>query len=343
MDKPGEVNSQSSGGLGALVLGLAELVKRIPTSAEEARARHDGVAAATEKLNSHSVDAASLIRFGFGGVFTGQIVSGVLLGALLKKESEYFAELFDIEQWSELLQLPHEEFTRWLTEDPTSERAEAIQQHISRIVPAVDQWVRYAKIDDLLSLLPPTVSQLEAAKAHPATDEEVVNQYVWAVERCTQSDLRSWSTGSLHLEFRRLNDMELPGTPPALMWDTTIEVDRLNLEIAGRAVEDASERGSSDSSQLLYQIHDHAQTLLRQDRHREASALFDFYAKTHPGDATAINNAAFCHLPVNPEQALFDLRRAEKQGFTPLGVLVHNMATSLSLLNREREALDRME
>lgn len=328
--------------LRALIASLDELLGRVPESPTEAEARRIGIDRAMAHLRTLEVDADSLIRFGFASTLAGHVISGLLIGASLRKEHASAADWFNAEHWAKLFQIPHEVLGEWLLEEPTPQRVEVIDSHLSRAFPAVLQWMHYAPLAKVIDVVAPSVAELEAAKAHPSVEETVLEQYTWIVERNTEPDLRKWDTASLHREYALVNASDGPITGSPLIQDSMVEPASLNSEIAARAVQGAHRRFSPDE-ELLFQIQAHAQTLLRSDRHREASALFDFYAKNHPEDATAWNNAAFCKLPVNPEEAHHGLLVAERKGFAPLAVLVHNIACCLAILNREGEALDRLE
>jgi hypothetical protein len=123
------------------------------------------------------------------------------------------------------------------------------------------------------------------------------------------------------------------------MAERDIDAAELAREIARRTVFSTGGGGPNQETILAAEMIGHASALCRQERCREAAALFEFAARRRPGDAEARNNLGFCLIPENPAAALAHLEAAEQMGYCHGVVNAYNRVCCQLGLKRPRAAL----
>lgn len=327
-----------------LVGFLDSLLVRLPQTQEEAKQRRESINLACEGLNELGLDAESLVRYSMSNHVGVSLISAILIEPI--ETNAHSAPPVDTVRWREILQIPTRFGSNEAAEDeglPSAEARSRFLEEYQRIRPRIRRWVEYAPFADLIDLNPPTEESLAEITLEAEPDAEVVAAYVWILERATQpQNVEHWSNASLVAEFKWLEGEGGAPFGETILREQGAVPTALHYEIAKRTA-NPPESDTDQYDPLLWQIQEQAQTLLRQLRYAEASALFEFYYRLHPESKQALNNLAFCKLPIDPSSSLHHLKRAEKAGFTPLIINIYNQCCCLVMLSREGEALDRAE
>jgi hypothetical protein len=318
------------------MLLLEATLASIPFSSSDESTRLELVEHALAEINSHGVDAESLVRYGMSARITATLVTHLVLESASLGSLSPKPHAPDMTSWRVRLRLP---VTGTPVED-MDQFIEATTQHFERIRRPIQKWAESTSLGDLIRLDPPTASEFDSALEAEDVPPEVSEKYVWAVDRLVEGDLAQWRTTSLHSELQWRTGALPMLFPEAVFTSRQVDQAGLEAEIARRAVLGTPQDASL---QLLYQLQEKAKSFLKQNRHAEASALFSFYATFHEDDPVAHNNFAFCQVPVDPAGALESLERARLRGFPHAGILAHNKAICLMQLSREGEALDNLE
>jgi hypothetical protein len=326
-----------------LVGALDALLVRLPQSLEEASERKRSILLACAGLNEKGLEAESLIRYSMSGHISVSLIAAILIDTIVDGGD---TPIIDAVRWREALQIPLKFGTPLEQNDDGTVPHEASQEFFKefhRIRPILRRWVENASFANVLDLAPPTQDELAAFGLEADPDTDVVDGYIWILQRSTQpDDPQHWSNASLFAEFRWLEGQGSPPFADSALSERGPIPSALHYEIAKRAA-NPPEGDPDEFDPLLWQIQDQAQTLLRRGQYAEASALFEFYYRLHPESKQALNNLAFCKLPIDPSSSLHHLKRAEKAGFTPLVINIYNQCCCLMMLSREGEALDRAE
>lgn len=322
------------------LVGILEGTIPVLGSRDEADgAALDGVFTCIEGLGVYGIDGEALVRAALARKLAFMIVAAVLFG-----EDEEGRSLPISREWRTLLAPSSSgDVVAQLLDrrsSATAEEFEALKGDIARMLPPVVAWANEAPFTDLIMLRPPDQDDFARyrVQSRPVSPSDV--QYVWLWERSTL-EVGLWATSSLHAEYRysRLRDA-IPFADAALR-DMAVDRSVLVEEIALRAV-----RGGVDDAgdaSMYSAVFDEASRNLRAGQYREAAALFEFYVRSHPASAQAMNDLGFCLLPVSVEDSLHRLEQAARLSYQPRCINIHNQMNCLVALAREREALDRAE
>lgn len=342
MDNPEDVTHMESEGSSAasLIDVLETLVARLPESRDEADERLASALLIRDGLALYGLDAESLVRYAMSGHVAVTLITAILIRPMNPSEDEAYP--LDVHRWRELLHVPHDAILSGVELQDAESVREALQAQVTRLRPIIVHWVESAPYEDIALLTPPTVEALGAYQLASRPSPDVVAAYTWILQRSTSDELSHWTNASLFHEFRLQEGETNLHFSSAVLEEGGQDPAALNYEIARRAA--SPDPGSFDNyDPLIWQLQEQAQTFLRQNRHAEASALFEFYFRLHPASLHALNNLAFCKLPVDPGGALHHLQKADRAGYTPRIINVYNQCCCLSMLSREGEALDRAE
>ena len=231
-------------------------------------------------------------------------------------------------------------------EPPTSEAGRPALDDVSSwfdgemlpAIPRILQWVANASIDELVKLTPPASPLPFSPSTSESTDRKLREQYRWAVDHFAKTFFREWRTTSLHYELRWLDGDLLPPCPDELMRDREVPREKVIEEIAQRAV--YRSRPHDPGAALVAEMSRHAYNLLRQERYREASAVFEFGTQQRPGDSEIRNNFGFCLIPIDPREALEHLKTAANMGYKPSATNTHNQMCCYVSIGRPLAALN---
>jgi tetratricopeptide (TPR) repeat protein len=339
----------------SLVLAARELVKWTPASlmpwpsqspaveqpspADNPRARLDAFLAVTAELTRRGLDAESLVRFGMRNEIMASVLVDVLLDALGLPIPEVVHPGIDRAGWrSALPKLPEAE----------ASSGEVSAESLLRIVRAIENshmalvhaWIMTAPLSDLITRSAPDFSSIEdASSLMPNSDAKLYQQYAWLVDRFSTTALRDWLTSSLHLEYRWQSEQEPPPCPTELMLDRDVDAAELSAEIARRSALNIGTQEPDPEAVLASEMTSHASALLEQGRYGDAAALFEFAVHRRPDDPGARNNLGFCLIPLNPQQALFELEAAARMGYSIPVINTYNRVCSYLAQRQHRAAI----
>ena len=301
--------------------------------------RGENFLAIVAELTRRGIDANALVRYGFIPEVVGSLVAMVTASRILPPSSDVFTSTgIDVAAWAALLEMqcgPVE-----ITGSFERDFANVAKENLFQCIPKLVTWAISAPLEDLATLKPPSDLALPTGATNPP-DEDLVTQYRWIIDRFSTTFIRDWATESLHYEYRWLHGQIAAPCPEELMHDRVIDRDQLNAEIAYRAaVPGADLRVSVDPQlRLVYKMSDHARTLVKQDRLKEAVTLLEFARSQRPHDAQTSNNLGFCLIPTQPEEALFHLTEAARAKYSPAAINVYNQMCCLVALHKARAAL----
>lgn len=315
--------------------------------ATNARDRAAGIETAMIAISEQGIDADAYLRYALGHALAFAVVLAVLLPDD-EAPSGTGGLALDVAQWRHSLQCDTKLDARSIAEADlevveagfVSDDLQSLGHEVARLVPAVLRWVQNAPVRELMTLSAPSRQRLAEYGLRASPSEEMVGSYVWLRQRAGV-DPTEWSTDALHREYRwRMGETGI-GFSDSVLESMTVDFNGVVAQIAARAVDVGSRERRDDA--MFWEMLEQAKQYLQLGRFREAAALFDFYARSHPDDALALNNRAFCTIPIDPAESLDGLDRADRAGYSERSILVYNRCCCLALLSREAEAVSLAE
>lgn len=201
----------------------------------------------------------------------------------------------------------------------------------------VEDWLSRLLTEDLRSLVTadvPPKAVFDALVAGPLADD----LGLWLFERMTITRAENWSTSSLLLEWRSMRGEQLPGVPSRIVAER-----RVDRQAITELALDRSARHTGRRSQIrdlsAAQFSRKAAGELTCGNYQAAANIFAALVDLRPGDGDAINNLAFCLVPLDREKALRRLQEATLYAIDQRGVNAANRALVLHLVGRHSEAL----
>ncbi|MDV6244767.1 hypothetical protein [Rhodococcus opacus] len=284
-----------------------------------------------DELTSRGIDGESVVRYGL----TIELVAPVAVSLAMERVfGPSSRQLPDADEWRERLELDSVLNSAGSPAGSEPDQGKRVNRHIAQILPRLIKWANYASLDSLVTLSVPTEGEARRSCEAPDPDHEVTRQYRWLVERLTQPDLSRWSTSAIELEYR-WNCGALPAPcPHQLMTERQVRQERLAIEYANRRLLQTIHEAPG-AKRLEHQVYRQAKSFLRDRRHTEAAALFEFLGGRSDGpDPASLNNQGFCLVPVDPLRALHYLDASSSRGYTPAVVNAYNrMCCHLGLAN----------
>lgn len=309
----------------SLIKALREYLQREPGSVFPPCDEHaDLLTRCAEELTSRGVDAQALVRYGMCPEIFGGII-GPSLSQWLHPQPLVGAPIEKAQAWLNLLE-PRLERAGLSRDEPALPEI-TFGSFVSIAVQDLVPWILWAPLDDLLSLEPPTEDELSSAPHPDQIDQELMDQYRWAVERFAVTALTEWTTSSLHLELRWMTQVIAPPVAAALMEEHSRDQQMLEAEIARRAVNPVKIEHAEHAqlrSSLAARMHRKAIDLLRDQKFSEAAVLFEFALIESPNDVQALNNLGFCLMPTDLRAARGHLQRSADLGYTPAAINLYN-------------------
>lgn len=325
MDNLLELGDDSGGRARMLIRALDKVLRTVPADTVELSERADQAELVLAELGSVGIDGENLLRYGMAP----RAALPLLVGLVGSADNDPI----DLDRWRELLHISP------TTLDLSPEAAAAA---LTASIHAIDSWVLFAPLREVLLFRPPSDAILSEFAIENRERSELSLPYFWLYMRSTQEDLERWPTEALLFEYRWRADMQRSPFPPTALDYEGPDSAVLNDQIAYRAALGSTATSDHDET-LFWQLQDTAVSFLKRARYKEASALFEFHNRLHPDDPRGLNNLGFCKLPSDAEASLDLLKRAESAGYAPLLINVYNQCCCLVRLNRLAEALDRAE
>jgi hypothetical protein len=178
-------------------------------------------------------------------------------------------------------------------------------------------WLQQAELRRILNWTLPRPSEWsslpESDVASPVCDSR------WLADRFLLTYVNDWHTASLHDEYRWAKGSKASVISPQDLFLRSVPLDRLNAEIARRAVE-----GEMRDPRSLLSM---GVELLLQGEHEQAVALFQGALTVSPGSWVR-NCLAFCLVPSDPQAAAAMFRELLAEGFEPHLLHANLAATS---------------
>jgi hypothetical protein len=328
---------------GTLVAALRSVVQRPPLDRRQQEERLTQVQLLLDEIYSRGVDASSLLRHGMG-----EQLWQPLIVLLIAAPREIWAETggpIDFGAWDRFLRLDSSGRPAVTVADDEGKLSMTISGNgdFGLMLVALRRWAAAAPIEEIVKLLPPADEfHQEVLKEGPA--DEVTHSYRWLADRYGESDLEQWAFSSLQHEYRWRRGSWSPPFPATALEPADPDDMSLNEELARRAAGFPPDSGDDSEGRLMSDMKSQALSFLSEGRFREAAALFEFYIRTDPQNHEAVNNLAFCLLPIAPENALYHLDSLSPvREFSYKAMLIYNQCLALKLLGRGGEALSRAE
>ncbi|WP_444960890.1 tetratricopeptide repeat protein [Nocardiopsis sp. M1B1] len=302
---------------------------------------------AANELTRRGLDSASLIRYGMWRQISASVVGEIIAGRVfpILNSPENKQSKIDNESWATALKIPNTPSNWQGGATPFAEVEDYIAKIVDKSFPAVTRWIKSAPIHDIIELNPPSQIHPKTGWNEDIPDEEICNQYSWAVDRFSETFPRDWKESSLHLEYLWQAGEISPPCPESLMGERTVSQEILNAEIARRTVRSAPQKDNSRTASV-FRVSDmtrYARTLLKNNRNIEAASIFEFASKQNPSDPEAHNNLGFCLIPTDPQKALQHLEIASDLNYEVPATNTYNKACCYIALGRPRSALNCIE
>ena len=232
----------------------------VPTNPKDAASRATGITTEMHNLETRGI-TDGIIRYGLVDVLTLQVLAPVLSaqGNQLMAEDK-------LAQWRECLQLGE------LTPETN------VHQFASRLgenLQTFKIWASTTNFQDLINLNPPNITTWKNLSLQSPEDDSVVASYVWLCDRYLSPDLTTWTTQSLHKEYRYIHNGDTDSFSENALEPINIDNNELNSEIAERAVYQQKTR----TLNIQYgKLIDAAEQNLRKQDYRGAYAGFTRHA-----------------------------------------------------------------
>jgi hypothetical protein len=256
---PGERASVRRWSTTSLVTGVRGLVS-LPLGWPERGVNpiDDALKVACGALTERGIDADALIRFGFMPELVAAVVIPTAAQMCLSDGAAGDSQLVS---WIQVL----EGFANRGGGGESDSPASLFLRTLASITHPVSAWIATAKLEDLVSLTPPTGAEVANALKSGPPDQQLFDDYRWIVDRFSTTSLSAWSTSSLHREYQWKRNEIPPPCAPGLMVELAIPQDELNREVAQRAVATegpSSSRIPEDTMLILAEMERHAKGLL---------------------------------------------------------------------------------
>jgi tetratricopeptide (TPR) repeat protein len=307
----------------------------VPLDARTQGMRAKSIRLLLDGIESYGIDSASLLRYGMRTSAITPILVLVLSDLLPTGRGPRF---FDSKIWSERLAIPESTSPMEPKVGSDGSFTFPIAGGAAGVARLLERWVDRAEMQDIIDLRPPDpefFGQLDL----PVLASEVVEPYRWLAVRYSGRDFQTWDRESLRLEFLAREKEWSPPFAADIELLPAGERDGLLHEMARRFA-GAKEADVGPEQQLFAQLQRQATHFLEAGRYREAAALFEFYLRSYPSELSAMNNMAFCLIPIDSELALHHLTESASRGFSPLTVNIYNQCCCLRELGRSGEALE---
>ena len=324
----------------SLVTAMREFISRDPDGVIPNAASHCAtLSLCAEELTARGLDANSLVRYGLAPRVVASVL-GPYLARLVDPTATFDGPQTLAESrasdWRNLLN----DVARGQGLDPDAIESTpaGLVAPLAAILPSVLVWCQNASLADLISLKAPELEWLGRQRLLES-DNAVLHQYQWMVDRFSITNLGDWAEDSLHLEYRWSNDRGAAPCAPTIMLDRAVPRADLDREIARRTMSPSDPEIPQISASLASRMQDPACALLRDRKFEAAATLFEFAASENPRDSYAQNNLGFCLMPSDLDRAWAHLNQAAQLNYEPAIINIFNRIQCLALLGDKVGAL----
>lgn len=281
--------------------------------------RQVAVGLAAARLGERGVDVDELVRCVFRGMYVGEFIRVSLRAAYDFSWSEADVPAAVRPLGAQALDrvgapLKNDSFSAYL-------RRAANEPDLLVLGRRVAGWISRAELRDLLRWQLPMDADFEQ---YPELEVgPKVCDSRWLADRFLLTYLDGWNTASLHAEFSWSSGSKGVALTSDMMELRRVPQERLNAEIAKRAVE-----GEGRVPRALLAV---GVQLLKDGDHEQAAALFQ--GALAVSDSQWVRNClAFCLVPSDPAGADLMFTELLEEGFDPPIVLA-NLAATNRILN----------
>lgn len=164
------------------------------------------------------------------------------------------------------------------------------------------------------------------------------SEYVWLLDRYSETYLDKWNQQSLRLEFRYLREGYRPQQiPHSLLNERELTLTAVSVELASTLT-----HSSGTDIRARSALVDRALEAIQDGRRDLAATMFAAVKEMEPADPEWANNHGFCLIPDDPFTALRSLLEARRLGRADL-VLSANLALTYLRLEEPELALRECE
>lgn len=286
---------------------LSLLIHPICEDTEEEKQRCDSVNRALRTIEKYGISADWIIRYGMVDE-----LALPLLPLVLNMKDQYKTSDEKVGRWKKCLQL---------RDDGDSASISESMARFKDFLHRFRIWASTARIEDLITLNPPTVDVWNSLNLQKKEDESVASPYLWLCDRYLCGELRRWSTTSLHMEYRFIHGDGIDAFSQKALEPVNINENDLNAVIAERAV-----LSTNTTDQVSFeQFFEFSKQYLKDGCYRDAAALFDFYLSMLPQSSNALNSKGFCLIPDSPNKAESIIHSAQIRGFRFAALSTYNL------------------
>lgn len=286
----------------ALLMTLKDVVRSQPYHSDGTLvlARHVDGTSAFAFLGQRGVDPASLLQHGFGSLLLLTIDSTLAINEF-EGDTASSDDPHHLTEWQRLRRGVLEERI------PVEHELRLSKAFRERLQP----WMADTEISEILRWTPPPAEMPESVEPQAGADYK---EFLWFVERFTQTYLTDWTDDSLALEYRYVLEQWRPQyLPSELLLERDIRAEKVCREISSRTVHG---RPTDPVAQLV--LVERALEAIREQRRDVAAAIFTAARTLDPNDASLANNLGFCLIPDEPRRAIEVLAEARALGRTDL-------------------------
>ena len=258
-------------------------------------ARHVDGTSAFAYLGQRGVDPAKLLQHGFGSLLLLTLDSTLAINEF-EGDASSSSDRRRLAEWQRLRRGVLEE------RDPVEHELRMSKSFRERLQP----WVAETEISEALRWAPPA-EMPEPVEQQSGTD---YREFLWFVERFTNTYLTEWTDEALALEYRYVLEQWRPQyLPSELLLERDITAEKICHEISSRTV-----HGRPMDPQAQSVLVERALEAISEQRRDIAAVIFTAARTLDPKDAYLANNLGFCLIPDEPRKAIEALAEARALG-----------------------------
>lgn len=314
---------------------LHDLISNLATSSSlstDSVERRYIINASMDELQKRGLDAQRIVRLGFGmQIALGIVFHNIIFPRVNVEETLPEAIITPDPAWTSL-------FERFSGNIVGLESPE-LSDRAFRFAQKVRVWLNSAELGEIIDWVAPTDL---GSDLKTEIDRAEKARTIWLLDRFLLTYPDQWESSSLHLEWLYLHGQGTAPCPTHLMSARHVDQNLLATAIADHTTEKwrASDASSESTTIRVQEFAQVARDNLASGRHEVAAALYKGLAELAPEDAEVRNNYGFCLIPSQPDEALRELKTAERLGYKSVLINAANQILTLHLLHRDAEAIE---